>query len=84
MGKIVKMNRRERQMLADHEWVLNNEEVQQQYQGQVVAAFKQQIIGAGSDYQEARAAALQHPRCPNFRYLVLIPIPSRHEGAHNV
>lgn len=60
----MELNDRERRIWADHELVLHDPEVQQQYAGQVVAVHDRKVWGMGQTHLAALTDALTRPGCP--------------------
>jgi hypothetical protein len=71
---MVEMNERERRIWADHEWALQDPEVQRQYAGQVVAVHDRKVWGVGKTHLAALNDALARPGCPPRGELATVPV----------
>jgi hypothetical protein len=70
----VELSDRERQLWADHEWVLHDPDVQRQYAGQVVAVQDRTVWGVGKTHLAALNDALSRPGCPPRGALVTVAV----------
>jgi hypothetical protein len=71
------LDEQEKQVREDYEWCLHDAQVQQEYQGRVVAVHKRKIWGAGRTHRQATRAALRCPGCPPREALAKVFIEGR-------
>ncbi len=68
-------NAKERQINDDYEWCLHDPEVQKQYGGKVVVAYRKRIIGAGKNHTEAWRTAQRTSECPGNDSVAFVYVP---------
>jgi hypothetical protein len=73
-GVVRPLDERERQLNDDYEWCLHDPEVRRRFGGQVVAAYRRTIWGAGKNHDEAGVAAEQ-AGCPTLELLAFVAVP---------
>jgi hypothetical protein len=71
------LDEREQRIWADHEWVLNDTQLQLQYAGNVVAVHDRKVWGIGKTHQAALEAALSQPACPARGDIVTVAVEGR-------
>ena len=59
----------------DYEWALHNAEVQRKYAGKIVVVFCKKILGSGSTYRAAWAAARRRRHCPEKHEVAMPVVP---------
>jgi hypothetical protein len=69
------LNAREQQIDRDYEWCLHDAEVRRRFGGQVVAAHKGRVWGAGPTHRAALQAALREPGCPEHQAMAFVVVP---------
>jgi hypothetical protein len=65
----------EQRKCDDYEWALHDTEVQRKYAGKIVVVFHRKILGTGSTFRSAWAAARRRRDCPE-KHEVAMPVVS--------
>ncbi len=69
------LSEEEQRKREDYEWALRSAEVQRKYAGKIVVVFRKKILGAGSTYRAAWAAARRRRHCPEKREVAMPVVP---------